>query len=94
MNNQHYPVVILGAGVTGLTIAHHLNKQSKDFIVLEKLERHGGVVHTKNKNGFVYESGPNSGVVSHPEVVALFDELGDAIKVEKGNDLVKIRYVL
>lgn len=94
MNNQHYPVVILGAGVTGLTLAHHLNKQSKDFIVLEKLERHGGVVHTKNKNGFVYESGPNSGVVSHPEVVALFDELGDAIKVEKGNDLVKIRYVL
>jgi oxygen-dependent protoporphyrinogen oxidase len=51
-------------------------------------------VHTQSENGFVYESGPNSGIVSHPEVVALFDDLGDAIKVEKGNDLVKIRYVL
>ncbi|MCU4155304.1 protoporphyrinogen oxidase [Carboxylicivirga sp. A043] len=94
MNKEHYPVVILGAGVTGLTLAHHLNKKGIRFRVIEKLERPGGVVHTQSENGFVFESGPNSGVISHPEVVALFDELGDAIKVEKGNDLVKIRYVL
>ncbi len=94
MNKTHYPVIILGAGVTGLTLAHHLKKRGKEFLVLEKMDRHGGVVHTKQQNDFVYESGPNSGIVSHPEVVSLFDELGDAIKVEKGNDLVKVRYVL
>lgn len=94
MNKQHYPVVILGAGVTGLTIAHYLNKQNKDFLVLEKLDRHGGVIYTRSNKGFVYESGPNSGVISHPEVVSLFDDLGDAIKLEKGNDFAKIRYVL
>jgi len=94
MSKQHYSIVILGAGVTGLTLAHHLNKKGKDFLVLETQERAGGVVNTQSENGFVYESGPNSGIVSHPEVVALFDDLGDAIKIEKGNDLVKIRYVL
>ncbi|MBK3518922.1 protoporphyrinogen oxidase [Carboxylicivirga marina] len=94
MSNEHYPVVILGAGVTGLTLAHHLNKRGANFKVLEKLERHGGVVNTQSEKGFVFESGPNSGIISHPEVVALFDDLGDAIKIEKGNDLVKIRYVL
>ncbi|MCU4176306.1 protoporphyrinogen oxidase [Carboxylicivirga sp. N1Y90] len=94
MSNKHYPHIILGAGVTGLSLAHHLNKKGLSFKVIEKAKRHGGVVHTKSEKGFVYESGPNSGIVSHPEVVALFDELGDAIKVEKGNDLVKVRYVL
>lgn len=94
MSNNHYPIIILGAGVTGLTLAHHLNKKGKSFKVIEKANRHGGVVHTRHKNDFTYESGPNSGIVSHPEVVALFDDLGDTINVEKGNDLVKIRYVL
>ncbi len=94
MSKQHYPVIILGAGVTGLTLAHYLNKKGKDFLVLETQERAGGVIHTQTEKEFVFESGPNSGIVSYPEVVALFDDLGEAIKVEKGNDLVKIRYVL
>jgi oxygen-dependent protoporphyrinogen oxidase len=94
MSKPHYPVVILGAGVTGLTLAHLLKKNGTPFLVLEKSDRHGGVVHTRQKNGFVYESGPNSGVVAHPEVVSLFDDLGDTIQIEKGNDLVNTRYIL
>ena len=94
MNNQHHDIVIIGAGVTGLTLAHHLHKKNRSFLVLEKENRPGGVVNTKQKDGFVYESGPNSGVIGHPEVVALFDELGDSISLEKGNDLVKTRYIL
>lgn len=92
--NKHYDVVILGAGVTGLTLAHHLNKNGISFKVIEQQEQAGGVIQTQGENGFVFESGPNSGIISHPEVVALFDDLGDSITVEKGNDLVKIRYVL
>lgn len=87
-------IAIIGAGITGLTLAHYLNKANKGFIVLEKTERPGGVINTINENGFVYETGPNSGVVGQPEVVQLFDELGDAITVEEGNELVKKRYIL
>ncbi|WP_439181733.1 protoporphyrinogen oxidase [Carboxylicivirga taeanensis] len=92
--NKQYDVVILGAGVTGLTLAHHLNKKGLNFHVIEKEEKEGGVINTQREKGFVFESGPNSGIISHPEVVELFDDLGETIKVEKGNDLVKIRYVL
>jgi len=94
MNNQHRDIVIIGAGVTGLTLAHHLRKKNKSFLVLEKADRPGGVINTQKKAGFIYESGPNSGVIGQPEVVALFDELGESITLEKGNDLVKIRYIL
>ena len=94
MSKQHYPIVILGAGVTGLTLAHHLKKKGKDFVVLETRERAGGVVDTQSEKGFVFENGPNSGIISYPEVVALFDDLGDTVKIEKGNEVVKIRYVL
>ena len=52
------------------------------------------MINTQTENGFTYESGPNSGIISHPEVVQLFDELGDSLQLEKGNDLVKVRYVL
>nr|WP_319400460.1 protoporphyrinogen oxidase [uncultured Carboxylicivirga sp.] len=94
MDNQHFSVVVLGAGVTGLTLAHQLNKKHINFLVLEKKDRHGGVIHTKSKNGFVYESGPNTGVVSHPEAVALFDDLKDSITVEKGNKVVNTRFIM
>lgn len=94
MNNNQRPIVIIGAGVTGLTLAHKLKKAGLPFIVLEKQGRAGGVVNTQTEQGFTYESGPNSGIISHPEVVTLFDELGQNINVEKGNDLVKVRYVL
>ncbi len=94
MSNQHYSVVVLGAGVTGLTLAHHLNKKETKFLVLDKKPRHGGVIHTKSKNGFIYESGPNTGIISHPEAVALFDDLKNLMTVEKGNDNVKTRFVM
>ena len=48
-------IVVIGAGLTGLTTAHYLKKQNKDFIVLEKDSRVGGVINTVKDNGFLYE---------------------------------------
>jgi oxygen-dependent protoporphyrinogen oxidase len=94
MNNSHCPIVVLGAGVTGLTIAHYLNRQRRGFCVIDTNLQPGGVIQTLEKNGFFYETGPNTGLISHPEVVSLFDQLADKIVVEQGNDLVKRRFVL
>ena len=68
-------VVILGAGITGLTTAHHLKKQGVNFCILEKGDRVGGVINSVNENGFNYEEGPNSGVVANVEVLRLFEDL-------------------
>ncbi|MCX6220742.1 MAG: protoporphyrinogen oxidase [Bacteroidia bacterium] len=87
-------VVVLGAGLTGLTTAFHLQKRGLDFVVLEKANRAGGVIHSVNENGFLYEEGPNSGVISNAEVLHLFDALGTECEMEVAASAVKKRYVL
>jgi len=87
-------VVIIGAGLTGLTTAWHLKKRDLDFLVLEQSDRLGGVIHSVNEHGFLYEEGPNSGVISNIEVIRLFEELASDCQLEVANNFVKKRYVL
>ena len=74
-------VVILGAGITGLTTAHHLKKAEVDFLILDKADRVGGVINSVAENGFLYEEGPNSGVVGNVEVTRLFEDLKGACEL-------------
>lgn len=71
---QILDIVVVGAGLTGLSTAHQLSKGSKQFLVLEKQERAGGQIRTLREEGFVIESGPNTGIISTPEVAELFDD--------------------
>jgi oxygen-dependent protoporphyrinogen oxidase len=87
-------VVILGAGLTGLTTAYHLKKGGLDFTILEKGSKAGGVINSVTENGFTYEEGPNSGVIANVEVLRLFDDLKDDCQLELANENVKRRYIL
>jgi len=87
-------VVIIGAGITGLTTGWHLKKRELDFVLLEQAGRVGGVIRTVSEDGFLYEEGPNSGVLSNIEVVRLFEELAADCALEVANNHVKKRYVL
>lgn len=70
-----YETIIIGAGITGLTIAHHLTLKNKNIHLLEQQNRTGGQIHTHTHNGYTYESGPNTGTISNPEVAELFQTL-------------------
>lgn len=87
-------VIILGAGLTALTTAHHLKKSGVDFLMLDKAIRVGGVINTVNERGFLYEEGPNSGVIGNVEVLRLFEDLKDECEIENANENVKKRYIL
>jgi len=87
-------IVILGAGITGLTTAHHLKKGGLDFVLLDKSDRVGGVINSVAENGYIYEEGPNSGVVGNVEVIRLFEDLKGECELEKANENVKNRYIL
>ncbi|MDR0686884.1 MAG: protoporphyrinogen oxidase [Dysgonamonadaceae bacterium] len=67
--------IVLGAGLTGLSVAFHLVKQGKRVIILEKTDRTGGQIRTIEKDGFVFETGPNTGVISNPETAELLRTL-------------------
>lgn len=85
--------VIIGAGLTGLTTAYYLKKKDWQVTILERDLRTGGAIHTYRENGFVFESGPNTGMISHPEVADLFEELSDQINVEPAREEAKRRLI-
>jgi protoporphyrinogen/coproporphyrinogen III oxidase len=87
-------VIIVGAGLTGLTLAYYLKKAGKNVLVVEQKKRVGGVINTCEKDGFVYEQGPTTGVLGSDELVDLFDELKDFCKLEIANPKAKKRYIL
>lgn len=86
-------IVVIGAGLTGLTLAYWLRAAGKDVSVLEKSSLVGGVINTNTEDGFTYETGPNTGVIGSPELVALFDSLKDALNVETPAPEAKFRWI-
>jgi protoporphyrinogen/coproporphyrinogen III oxidase len=86
-------VVIIGGGLTGLVTAFWLRKKGIDALIIEKDNKPGGVIRTLREQGFVYETGPNTGVLSHPEVAMLFDELGTKCKLEPADISAKKRLI-
>src|SRR5207248_2057990 len=68
-------VVVIGAGISGLSCAWSLKKLGIDAVVLEAGSRPGGVIRTERINGYQIESGPNS-IQSAPAALRLVDEIG------------------
>jgi len=69
-------VVIIGAGLTGLSAAVALKRRGIPVAVLESSGRPGGAVGTEHADGFLVERGPNSMMLGEPEVTAFLDEAG------------------
>ncbi len=94
MAKEKVDIVIVGAGLTGLTLAYYLKKAGKKVILLEKDEKVGGVIQSVSEEGFVYEKGPNTGVLSTEGIVDLFDELNDVCKPETPTEKANERWIL
>ncbi len=92
-NQEKTQVAIIGGGLTGLVTAFWLSKEGVDATIIEKGGNAGGVIGTGNENGFTWESGPNTGIVSHPEVAELFDELGGMCEMETADKRAKKRLI-
>lgn len=90
---QNRGIVIIGAGLTGLSTAHNLKKKGHDVVIVEKESRIGGQIRTYQEDGFVFESGPNTGVVSFPEVVELFNDLAGDCELEIARESSKRRLI-
>lgn len=87
-------ILIIGAGLTGLTTAFYTQKTGKKFLVLEKSATYGGAIQSESENGFLFEKGPNTGVVGTPETAELFEDLAGKVNIEIAGDEVNKRYIL
>jgi oxygen-dependent protoporphyrinogen oxidase len=70
-------IAIVGAGLTGLALAHELAKRSVDHVVLEADDRPGGVIRSGRVEGRVLEWGPQRARMT-ADLSALVGELGIA----------------
>ena len=87
-------IAVIGAGLTGLTTAFYLKKNKADFIVIEQNSKVGGVIQTEKHNGYLIETGPNTGVVGHPEVAELFEDLDNSCEIDLPGKEVNKRFIL
>lgn len=86
-------VLVIGAGITGLSSAYDLKKRGIDFRVIDKGSNTGGVISTHQENGFIFETGPNTGVLSNPDAAELIQELKGLCEIEIANAAAKKRWI-
>ena len=67
--------LVIGAGISGATLAHNLHKNGVDMLLTEARDYVGGNVFSHNKDGFIWEEGPNS-FATQPAIVRIAYELG------------------
>ncbi len=68
---EHHQVVVVGAGLAGLTAARYLQSAGIDVLVLEASDRVGGRVTSDVIDGFILDRGFQVINPAYPEIVAL-----------------------
>lgn len=69
-----FDVIIIGAGLTGLTTAHTLRQGGLRVALVDKADHLGGVIQTEHHDGFTLEHGPNTGIISNEEVATFLKQ--------------------
>ena len=89
-------VVIIGAGLSGLSLAYRLRCARPDFTVtvLEKNSRTGGNIWTERRDGFQVEIGPNGFLDAKPSTMKLCSDLGLGEKLIHGSDASRLNRYL
>ena len=81
-------IVIVGGGVSGLTLAYRLEQRlpAVEVVVLEQQPRLGGKVATFCRDGFRVEAGPNGFLDTNPATLDLCRELGLGDRLTPASD--------
>jgi oxygen-dependent protoporphyrinogen oxidase len=97
-------VIIIGAGISGLTAAFKLKQAGLNVVVYEKSENTGGNVRTEKVakeliedesfDGLIFDQGPNSGLETTPLIQELCESLGIADRKIYGNTSSNKRYIM
>ena len=86
-------IVIIGAGIAGLTCAKYLKDRGIEALILEASDEVGGRVRTDNVKGFKLDRGFQVFLTSYPEAEKLlnykdlrFKNLPSGARIRNGND--------
>ncbi|MCC6395377.1 MAG: protoporphyrinogen oxidase [Bacteroidetes bacterium] len=68
--------VIIGGGISGLTVAYWLQRGGAEVTVLERESVPGGTMRTVSDGGWLVETGPNSALETSPVFKEMFEGIG------------------
>jgi protoporphyrinogen/coproporphyrinogen III oxidase len=72
-----YPAIVIGAGLSGLVCAYTLRQRGLDAQLFEASDRAGGVIRSAERDGFLFELGPQSFTFTEP-----LRKLGRELRIE------------
>jgi phytoene dehydrogenase-like protein len=82
MTKTNHEIIIVGAGMAGLTAAAYLSRAGYDVLLIEKNETCGGLVSSIQKDGFIFDAGPRS-IENSGAVRPLLKDLGISLELLK-----------
>lgn len=99
---EHFDVLIVGAGISGVGAAHHLQEQcpGKSYVILEVKDTHGGTWATHTYPGirsdsdlytFGYRFKPWTGVPV-AEAQPILDYMSEVMEEDKTNDHIRYKH--
>ncbi|MFD2571366.1 protoporphyrinogen oxidase [Spirosoma soli] len=88
---------IIGAGISGLTLAYELQQRGIDYHLWEASSEPGGYIRSRhetldNRASYLYELGPNS-LLGDADLVAWLDKLGLRDEIIFSRPVSKARYI-
>jgi len=94
MSLSQKKIVVIGAGISGLTSAYLLFKEGYDVIILEQKDKVGGSIETVMADKFLFDRGPNSGLETTSLIRRLVDDLNLHDQFVYANKEGNKRYIL
>ncbi|MCE5387868.1 MAG: protoporphyrinogen oxidase [Acidithiobacillus sp.] len=91
---QDCPILIVGAGITGLALADQFQKTGKEFLLLEAAKQVGGNIQTRSHRGYLADLGPNTLLLKDPRWQSWLTELGIEQQIQVANPLARRRYIV
>ena len=85
-------IVIIGAGISGLSLAWHLQKQNKPYLLLEASDKAGGNIQTSVTESYILEKGPNS-ILCDSSTLGFIDSLGISDQLLPAEAVNKNRFI-
>lgn len=83
-------VLILGAGISGLSAGYYLKKKGIPFQIVEKSTELGGKIQSRWRDGFLMDGGPSSYILNS-DMAAILEDLDFSDQVLSSN--TKKRYI-
>ncbi len=85
--------VVIGGGAAGLAAAHELAARGREVLLLEAQDRVGGAMQSEEREGFLFERGPNTFRLT-AQALAILRRAGVEAQLVKASPASRARWLL